>query len=63
MSLLSPRAAETPLARLFVGPRRTRDANRIIVQGGRTLFTAGDEADCLYFLLAGRLGVTAAGRS
>ena len=57
VSLLSPRASETPLARLFVGPRRTRDATRIILQGGRTLFTSGDEADCLYFLLAGRLGV------
>ncbi len=28
-----------------------------MLQGGRTLFSAGDDADCLYFLLAGRLGV------
>ena len=57
MSLLSPRAADTPLARLFVGPNRARDADRTSLPGGRTLFEAGDEADCLYFLLAGRLGV------
>jgi NTE family protein len=56
VSLLSPRAAETPLARLFVGPHRTRDATQITLPGGRTLFAAGDAADCLYFLLAGRLG-------
>jgi NTE family protein len=57
VSLLSPRAAETPLARLFVGPRRARGADQMTLPGGRALFEAGDEADCLYFLLAGRLGV------
>ncbi len=48
---------DTALARLFLGPRRSADVAWFSLPGGRVLFHAGEEADRLYFLLAGRLGV------
>ena len=48
---------DTALARLFLGPRRSQEAAWFSLPGGRVLFHAGEEADRLYFVLAGRLGV------
>ena len=48
---------DTALARLFLGPRRSSDVAWFSLPGGRVLFHAGEEADKLYFLLAGRMGV------
>ena len=48
---------DTALSRLFLGPKRSPDAAWFSLPGGRVLFHAGEEADRLYFLLAGRLGV------
>jgi NTE family protein len=48
---------DTALARLFLGPRRSQDAAWFSLPGGRVLFHAGEDADRLYFVLAGRLGV------
>ena len=48
---------DTPLARLFMGHRRAPDAAWFSLPGGRVLFHSGEDADRLYFLVAGRLGV------
>jgi NTE family protein len=48
---------ESALARLFVGRSRTPEATGFSLPGGRTLFSAGDAADTLYFVRTGRLGV------
>ena len=48
---------DTPLARLFLGRRRAPEAAWFSLPGGRVLFHAGEDADRLYFLVAGRLGV------
>ena len=48
---------DTALARLFLGAKRSSDVAWFSLPGGRVLFHAGEEADRLYFLLAGRLGV------
>ena len=48
---------DTALARLFLGPRRSQEAAWFSLPGGRVLFHAGEDADRLYFVLAGRLGV------
>jgi NTE family protein len=48
---------DTALSRLFLGPRRSQEATWFSLPGGRVLFHAGEEADRLYFVLAGRLGV------
>jgi NTE family protein len=48
---------DTALARLFLGSRRSQEAAWFSLPGGRVLFHAGEEADRLYFVLAGRLGV------
>lgn len=42
---------------MFAGPKRSPDVAWFSLPGGRVLFHAGEEADRLYFLLAGRLGV------
>ena len=47
---------DTALARLFVGPTRSPDAAWFSLPGGRTLIEAGEPADSLYYLMAGRLG-------
>jgi NTE family protein len=47
---------DTALARLFAGSTRSADAAWFSLPGGRTLFEAGEAADSLYFLMAGRLG-------
>ena len=48
---------DTPLARLFLGHRRAPEAAWFSMPGGRVLFHTGEDADRLYFLVAGRLGV------
>ena len=48
---------DTPLARLFLGQRRAPEAAWFSLPGGRVLFHTGEDADRLYFLVAGRLGV------
>jgi NTE family protein len=48
---------DTALARLFLGPRRSQEAAWFSLPGGRVLYHAGEAADRLYFVLAGRLGV------
>ena len=48
---------DTALSRMFAGPKRSPDVAWFSLPGGRVLFHAGEEADRLYFLLAGRLGV------
>jgi NTE family protein len=53
--------ARSALAKLFVGPGALRDIAWFSLPGGRTLYVAGDEADTLYFLKSGRLGVIRAG--
>jgi NTE family protein len=57
MQSLDDSLAETALARLFVGRRPSPDVAWFSLPGGRTLYNAGDPADTLYFLRAGRLGV------
>jgi NTE family protein len=47
---------ETALKRLFVGPKAAKGVVWFTLPGGRRLFSAGDEADTLYFLQTGRLG-------
>lgn len=47
---------DTALARLFAGSTRSGDAAWFSLPGGRTLFEAGEAADSLFFLMAGRLG-------
>jgi NTE family protein len=48
--------SETALARLFTEARASGAARWFALPGGSTLFGAGDPADDLYFLQAGRLG-------
>ena len=48
---------DTPLARLFLGNKRLPEAAWFSLPGGRVLFHSGEDADRLYFLVAGRLGV------
>ena len=47
---------ETALGRLFVGPAKSPDAAWFSLPGGKTLIQAGEPADSLYYLKAGRLG-------
>jgi NTE family protein len=47
---------ETALARLFAEERRAGRASWFSLPGGSPLFAAGEAADCLYYLRAGRLG-------
>lgn len=48
--------SESALARLFYEERGQGDATWFSLPGGATLFEAGEPADHLYFLRAGRLG-------
>ena len=48
---------DSALARLFLGHRRAPEAAWFSLPGGRVLFHTGEDADRLYFLVAGRLGV------
>ena len=48
---------DTALARLFLGHKRAPEAAWFSLPGGRVLFHTGEDADRLYFLVAGRLGV------
>ncbi len=48
---------DTPLARMFLGSKRSPEAAWFSLPGGRVLFHTGEDADRLYFLVAGRLGV------
>jgi NTE family protein len=57
MQSLDDSLADTALARLFIGRRPSPEVAWFSLPGGRTLFNAGDTADTLYFLRAGRLGV------
>ena len=52
---------DTALSRLFAGPKRSTEVAWFSLPGGRILFHEGEEADRLYFLLAGRLGVVRRG--
>ena len=57
MADLPANLEDTPLARLFMGRRRAPEAAWFSLPGGRVLFHSGEDADRLYFLVAGRLGV------
>ena len=57
MASLPEHIEDTALARLFLGPKRSTEAAWFSLPGGRVLFHAGEDADRLYFLTAGRLGV------
>ena len=57
MADLPANLEDTPLARLFLGRRRSPEAAWFSLPGGRVLFHSGEDADRLYFLVAGRLGV------
>jgi NTE family protein len=48
---------DSALVRLFLGEHASPDVAWFSLPGGRTLYTAGDPADTLYLLRAGRLGV------
>lgn len=48
---------DSVLSRLFLGRRSSAHVARFILPGGKTLFSAGDPADTLYFVRTGRLGV------
>ena len=56
MGTLPDSLADTALARLFAHERREGAATWFSLPGGSHLFTAGEPADHLYFLRAGRLG-------
>ena len=49
--------AESAIVRLFLGEHASPDVAWFSLPGGRTLYSAGDPADTLYLLRAGRLGV------
>lgn len=48
--------ADTALSRLFLDSRFASDVVTFSLPGGSTLYEAGEEADHIYFLRAGRLG-------
>ena len=48
---------DSALVRLFLGEHASPDVAWFSLPGGRTLYSVGDEADTLYLLRAGRLGV------
>jgi len=48
--------ADTALSRLFLESRFAQDVVTFSLPGGSTLYEAGEEADHIYFLRAGRLG-------
>lgn len=54
--MLPDSLADTALARLFAQERRDGAATWFSLPGGSHLFSAGEPADYLYFLRAGRLG-------
>jgi NTE family protein len=56
VNALNPDDQNTALARLFVGPKRSPEAAWFSLPGGRTLIEAGEPADSLFYLMAGRLG-------
>ena len=56
MGTLPNHVADTALALLFAKQRREGAATWFSLPGGSHLFTAGETADQLYFLSAGRLG-------
>ena len=49
--------AESAIVRLFLGEHAAPDVAWFSLPGGRTLYSAGEPADTLYLLRAGRLGV------
>jgi NTE family protein len=49
--------AESAIVRLFLGENAAPDVAWFSLPGGRTLYSAGEPADTLYLLRAGRLGV------
>ena len=57
MPSLPEHIEDTALARLFLGPKRAPESAWFSLPGGRVLFHAGEDADRIYFLVAGRLGV------
>jgi NTE family protein len=48
---------DSAIVRLFLGDHASPDVAWFSLPGGRTLYSAGDPADTLYLLRAGRLGV------
>ena len=48
---------DSAIVRLFLGEHASSDVAWFSLPGGRTLYSAGDPADTLYLLRAGRLGV------
>src|SRR5204863_5159909 len=57
MPSLPDSIADTALARLFAGDDPSPEVSWFSVPGGQHLYDAGSQADELYFLRAGRLGV------
>ncbi len=53
----SPHAVDTALARLFTGETAHPDVSWFSIPGGQTLCDAGENADQIFFLRTGRLGV------
>ncbi len=56
MSELIEGFPDTALGRLFTGAHPPADVTWFSLPGGRTLYAAGDPAETLYFVRAGRLG-------
>lgn len=58
---LSGPPPQSALSRLFVGDKAAPEVVWFSLPGGRTLFSAGEPADLLYFLRAGRLAAVRRG--
>jgi NTE family protein len=54
---LAPGQSDSALSRLFTGPHAAKGVVWFSLPGGRPLYRAGQPADTLYFVRAGRLGV------
>ena len=52
-----PSTPDSALSRLFIGPHAAKGVVWFSLPGGRPLYRAGQPADTLYFVRAGRLGV------
>ena len=53
----APGQSDSALSRLFTGPHAAKGVVWFSLPGGRPLYRAGQPADTLYFVRAGRLGV------
>jgi NTE family protein len=57
MKAPAPGQSDSALSRLFTGPHAAKGVVWFSLPGGRPLYRAGQPADTLYFVRAGRLGV------